>query len=119
MADISLVYITAPDISEAERIADVLLSSRLAACVNIYSGVKSLYLWKGERESANETVMMVKTRSSLVPKLADKVREVHSYETPCIIAYPADFASGDYAEWVMRETSDKAASGGDKNAEKP
>ncbi|MFA6636712.1 MAG: divalent-cation tolerance protein CutA [Candidatus Omnitrophota bacterium] len=111
MSDISLVYITASGIEEAEHLAQEILSGRLGACVNIYGAVRSLYLWKGSRESSEEVTMIVKTRSSLVPELARKVRECHSYETPCILAFPVGFADKEYADWILRETSSKNENG--------
>jgi periplasmic divalent cation tolerance protein len=111
MADVSLVYITASGIEEAERLGRMILSERLGACVNICSGVRSLYLWKGSGEKAEEATMVVKTRTSLVPRLAERVRTEHSYETPCILAFPAEFADKNYADWIVCETSSENENG--------
>lgn len=104
MNEFSLVYITASNREEAEKLARAILSERLAACVNIYDGVRSLYLWEGTLESSREAAMVVKTRSSLVSELARKIREIHSYELPCILSIPANYVDEDYGKWISRET---------------
>jgi periplasmic divalent cation tolerance protein len=117
--EISLVYVTAPDKEEAENIARTILSERLAACVNVYGGIKSLYLWEGKEEASHETAMMIKTASSLVPALAKKIRQLHSYEVPCILAFPVNYADADYAAWISRETQSGAGKEETKNEKKP
>ncbi len=104
MEEISLVYITASGRQEAESLARLILSERLGACVNIYGGVQSLYLWKGDVEAQEETTLVVKTRTCLVPDLARIVKEAHSYDVPCVIAVPVSFTEPDYGRWISRET---------------
>jgi periplasmic divalent cation tolerance protein len=104
MEDIFLVYITVSGQEEAEKLAGMVLSEKLAACVNIHDHVKSLYLWEGSLERTEETVMVVKTTASHVKKLTRKVKEAHSYDLPCILAFPVKYSDKDYSEWVLRET---------------
>ncbi len=99
------VYVTAKNEREAVKLAKALVSARLAACVNIYGGVRSIYRWEGKLESSDEAVLMAKTRRSLVLKLKKLVKKVHSYSCPCILVLPVLDADKGYAEWVVSETS--------------
>ena len=103
----AIVYITTPNKDEALRIGRVLVEERLAACVNIVDGMTSLYWWKGNIEAADETVLLAKTRHSLVEPLIEKVKSLHSYDCPCIIANPIDSANPDYLKWIENETAGK------------
>ncbi len=101
MEQLNIVYITAASKEEAERIGDKLVEEKLAACVNIYENVTSIYMWEGKKEKSQEVVMVAKTKESLLPELEKKVKEMHSYSCPCIVAYPISFASEDFAEWIV------------------
>ena len=83
-----VILITASTGEEAQQIADKLLTQRKAACVNIIPKVHSLFWWKGELDSAEETLLIVKSRASLVDEIVSLVKEVHSYEVPEVIALP-------------------------------
>ena len=80
-----LVYMTA---DEAERIAGDLVESRLAACVNVMAPIRSVYSWKGELCRSEEIPFIAKTDDDRFEALAARVRALHSYETPCIVALP-------------------------------
>ncbi|GAB7022516.1 divalent-cation tolerance protein CutA [Salidesulfovibrio brasiliensis] len=101
----SLVYITAGDMEEAERIGAALVEDNLAACVNIIPGMKSMYRWEGKVESSQEVVVIAKTRSDLVQRLTLRVADVHSYEVPCVAAVPIQGGNQAFLQWITEETS--------------
>jgi periplasmic divalent cation tolerance protein len=90
---------------EAERIADALLSARLAACVQNLGPMTSRYWWKGEREAAAEWLLVAKTRVARLDDLVAAVRTIHSYETPEIVATPIIGGDSDYLAWLDAEAS--------------
>jgi len=85
---------------EAEEIGKALLESRLAACVNIVEPVRSLFRWQGAIERQEEALMLVKSRSDLLPSMIRIVKEMHSYTVPEVIALPILAGSSDYIGWV-------------------
>ncbi len=97
-----VVFITTPR-DKGEEIAKRLVEDRLAACVNVVDGVKSIYWWKGKIESDEESLLIVKTRSEAFGKLVEKVREIHPYSVPEIIALPIVAGNKDYLEWMRDE----------------
>jgi len=99
----AVVLITCPDVASARRVAEGLLKDRLAACVNIISGLKSFFWWKGKLEEADEVLLVVKTRLALVKDLVARVRELHPYEVPEVIALPIVEGSDDYLAWLGEE----------------
>lgn len=99
-----LVYITASGPEEARRIGRALVAARLAACANVHSGVASIYWWEGEVQEEAEAVLIAKTRDSLVEPLTDKVRELHSYECPCVVALPVAGGNPSFLDWIDAET---------------
>jgi periplasmic divalent cation tolerance protein len=98
------VFITAPNEDLAVKIARSLVEARLAACANIIKGVRSIYMWQGKAEDTEEVFMIVKTRRELFDKLKSKVKELHSYEVPEIIALPITAGSDDYLKWLREST---------------
>lgn len=98
------VYVTVPSAAEARKIADTVVADRLAACANILPGMHSIYHWKGKIEEADETVIIFKTRASLFPALEARVKELHSYASPCIAALPLVAVQQAYLDWIMAET---------------
>jgi periplasmic divalent cation tolerance protein len=103
MTKFSLVYITAPNEKEAKRIADVLVSERLAACCNIFK-VDSVYWWKGKIEKAGEYGIFVKTKKSLVEKIIKRVKEIHSYSVPCVVSFDIEKGNKDFLNWIEKST---------------
>lgn len=99
-----VVYITAPNEDEAARIAKALLETRLAGCVNIIRNIRSIYRWQGRIEDEPEVLMVVKTQKSLFEELSKKVRELHSYSVPEIIALPIVEGPQDYIRWLKEVT---------------
>ena len=98
------VYIIAADAAEAERIAHALVEERLAACVNVLGPVSSIYRWKGEVERATEIALIAKSRRDLFDRLATRIRALHSYETPAIVAWPIVAGDAAYLTWIAAET---------------
>lgn len=98
-----LVMVTCPTKS-ADRIARVVLTKRAAARVNIISGMKSHYWWKGKIETSSERLLLIKTRRSLFTSLEKLVRSVHPNDVPEIIAIPLVEGSSRYLNWIKRET---------------
>ncbi len=99
-----VVFITVSNEEEAAKIAHALVEARLAACVNIVKGVRSLYLWKGKIEDESEFLMIAKTRRELFEALLKKVKELHSYSVPEIIAFSIVEGSKEYLDWLKEVT---------------
>ncbi|MDH5174080.1 MAG: divalent-cation tolerance protein CutA [Elusimicrobiota bacterium] len=95
-----VIFITSGSEAEAKSLAQVLIEEKLAACVNILSGVESLYWWKGKIESSKEWMLVVKTRGEMAKKVIKRVKEVHSYEVPEVIALPIVQGNKDYLQWI-------------------
>lgn len=99
-----VVFITAGTEQEAENISRVLVERRKVACVNIVPSIRSLFRWQGEPNSAQEFLLIAKTRASLLPGVVEVVREIHSYDVPEVIALPVVGGNDDYLSWVVDET---------------
>lgn len=104
-----ILYITARDKKEARRIAETLLSKRLAACANIIGNIQSLYWWDGKINDDREALLIAKTRATLVRKAVAAVRSVHSYQCPCIVSWPIKKGNPGFLAWIGRETRKKAS----------
>jgi periplasmic divalent cation tolerance protein len=100
-----VVYITAPNEEEAAKIAKILVEERLAGCVNIIKDIRSIYSWQGKLEDEKEVLMIVKTRLELFSALTSKVKELHSYTVPEVIAMPIVDGSEEYIKWLKEATS--------------
>ncbi|MDD4616079.1 MAG: divalent-cation tolerance protein CutA [Alphaproteobacteria bacterium] len=103
MPDFLLVYILASSRAEAEKIAETLVGEALAGCCNIFDGVRSIYRWQGKVERADECAMIAKTSAEKLEMLMNRVKELHSYECPCIVATPIVAGSEAYLEWLKSE----------------
>lgn len=95
-----VVLVTTSTGEEAHKIADRLLSERKAACVSIVPGVSSFFRWQGERDSARENLLIIKTKAELLNDIIALVKQLHSYEVPEIIALPIVGGNADYLEWL-------------------
>lgn len=100
----AVVYITASNRDEALAIGRTLVSERLIACANVLEGMTSVYEWKGELNEDDEAVLIAKTRQELTDRVVARVRELHSYECPCVVSWPITAANPDYLAWIARET---------------
>lgn len=98
-----VLFITTADAEEAQRIADVLVKEKKAACVNIVPKVSSLFWWQGKVEKAEENLLIVKSRVSALDQIVNLVKKHHRYEVPEIIALPIIGGNPDYLEWIGKE----------------
>ena len=98
-----IIFVTASSEKEAHKIADLLLTKRKAACVNIVPKVESSFWWKGKLDSAHESLLIIKTKASLLPEIVDLVKAEHSYEVPEIISLPIIGGNEDYLNWIEDE----------------
>ncbi|MCL5024545.1 MAG: divalent-cation tolerance protein CutA [Nitrospirae bacterium] len=99
-----VVFITASNEEEAAKIALALVGERLAGCVNIVKGIRSIYRWQGKVEDEAEVLMIAKTRRELFGALSKKVKELHSYSVPEVIAFPVAEGSAEYLDWLKEVT---------------
>ena len=95
-----VVLITTISMAEAQVIGRALVEGRVAACVNIVPGLRSLFRWQGTIEEQEETLMLVKSRSEYLPSILDTVKRLHSYTVPEVIALPILAGSSDYLAWI-------------------
>lgn len=100
MADEVIVLCTAGSGDEAARIAQALVDGRLAACVNVMQGVRSFFFWEGAVRDEQEVLLICKSLREHVPALVDRIRSLHSYSVPEIIALPIVAGSAEYLQWV-------------------
>jgi periplasmic divalent cation tolerance protein len=100
MTDRILVLTTCGSAEEAYRIARAIVESRLAACVAITPGIRSIYRWQGSLEESEEWALTIKSRSDLFGPLSEEIRQLHSYETPEILALPVLEGSAQYLRWM-------------------
>jgi periplasmic divalent cation tolerance protein len=104
-----IIFITVDTQLTAQKIAEKLLTEHKAACVNIIPKVKSHYWWQGKIESADELMLVVKTRAALLPDVEKLVKSLHPYTVPEIIAIPIIGGNQDYLDWIEKETIVKSS----------
>ena len=100
-----LILTTLPERAVAETLARELLAARLAACIHVGAPVRSLYHWRGQIETADETPLAIKTRAELYPKVQAAILASHPYELPEIVAVPISDALPGYLDWIAVETA--------------
>lgn len=98
--DIVLVYMTATDEDEALKIGRALVEKKLAACINAWKGMRSIYRWEGKVEEASEAVLIAKTTAGQVEALTRFVKALHSYSVPCVLALPVGKGNPEYLKWL-------------------
>ncbi|MEZ5648234.1 MAG: divalent-cation tolerance protein CutA [Alphaproteobacteria bacterium] len=103
--DVSLVYITIDSVSKARELGARLVEERLAACINILPGMTSIYRWQDKIETSEEVVVIAKTQTDLVDRLTQRVKSLHDYTIPCIIAIPIHGGNSDFQRWIYQETA--------------
>jgi periplasmic divalent cation tolerance protein len=104
MSEYLSVYITAPSFDVAQTIGRTLVEERLAACVNIIPEMHSIYRWAGI-ETAAEVVLTAKSRTALFEEIEKRVRELHPYDCPCLVAWPIEAGHQPYLDWIAKETA--------------
>ncbi len=99
-----LVHCTCPGLDQAERIARALVEERLAACVGLLPGLRSVYRWQGAIESADEALLLIKTAADRLDALQARLRALHPYELPEIVAVEIAAGLPPYLDWIVAET---------------
>ncbi len=97
---VKLIYVTVPLREEAEKLAEVLVTEQLAACANIIEGVTSIFHWEGKLCRENEVILILKTTEERVEELTERIKQLHSYDCPCIVALPIEGGNPDFLTWV-------------------
>jgi periplasmic divalent cation tolerance protein len=100
----AVVFVTAGNEEQAGLIAHALVGERLAACVNIVGGIRSIYRWHEEVQVDTEHLMIIKTRANLVSKIEERVKELHTYDVPEVIALPIVAGAKPYVDWLFAST---------------
>lgn len=103
--DFCLVYVTAPNRAEAERLARHGVETRLAACANILGEIRSFYWWNDAVQDEAECALIFKTRNDLFDRLRAAITDIHSYECPCIVALPLTHGSAGFLGWLEAQTA--------------
>ncbi len=104
MAGEIIVLITASSNDEAEKVGTALVEEHLAACVNILPGIRSIFFWEGKVQVEQEIILLCKSTHQLLDKLISRVKELHSYTVPEILALPVAGGSADYLSWLREMT---------------
>jgi periplasmic divalent cation tolerance protein len=101
----SLIYVTASNRDEAVKIGREVVENRLAACANVLAGTASIYWWEGAVTEDEEVSLILKTRTALVGQVIDKVKQIHSYDCPCVVALDITAGNPDFLKWIDAETT--------------
>lgn len=104
-ADVMMAYVTASSRAEAVMIGRALVEERLAACANVFDGMTSIYRWDGKLHDEDEAVLVLKTTAARLEALTARIKELHSYELPCVAAWPIREGNAPYLDWVRGETA--------------
>jgi len=102
--EIWVLYSTLANKEEAVFIARALVEKHLAACVNLHENVTSIYRWQGDIQQEQEVALIAKTSKAQIPAAIALIKSLHSYEVPCIVAYPAPEGFVPFLQWVADET---------------
>ena len=106
MTDAIVIFVTAGSEAEAETIAKMLVAEQLAACVNILSPIRSIYRWEGKLADDREWLLVIKTRAERFSSVEARVKALHSYQVPEVIALPIVQGSGEYLRWLGEKVSE-------------
>lgn len=105
MSEFVFIYSTFPDETAAKRVAQTLVSSKLAACVNISAPMTSVYEWEGKLEAGPEVAAFIKTRRTLVDEVIAVAKPLHPYAVPCFLVLPIESGNEDYLAWARAQTA--------------
>ena len=100
----SIIYVSVGNQKEADFIASTIVEERLASSVNIVDSVHSYYWWSSAVQEQEEFLLIAKTRTTVVDAALERIREIHSYECPCIVSWPIEKGNIEYLKWIGRET---------------
>jgi periplasmic divalent cation tolerance protein len=100
-----LIYVTTAGADEAIRIAEIVVTERLAACANILNGVTSIFHWDGKLCRETEAVLILKTTEEKTNSLTARIKKLHSYECPCIAVLPIEGGNSEFLNWIERGVS--------------
>ena len=109
--DTYFVYVTAKDATEAKRIAKTVVEARLAACANVLGAIQSVYWWEGKVCEDVEVALVLKTSNDRKAELINCIKQLHSYDTPCIVCLPIADGNPDFLKWIKQETVKPQMSG--------
>ena len=99
-----MIYATASDEAEAKTLAETLVRERLVACVNIIQNATSVYRWNDKIESAKETILIAKTTIGQRDAAMSRLKDCHSYDTPCVVSYDMSGGLPAYLSWIVEQT---------------
>jgi periplasmic divalent cation tolerance protein len=102
-----IIFVTAPNEEAASRLATTLVGERLAACVNIVPAITSIYRWQGNVTRDSETLLIIKSSESRYNELERRVKELHSYTTPEVIAFKIERGSEAYLQWLRESVTEE------------
>ena len=102
---VAFVYVTAANSDEAASIARAVVSERLAACANVLPGITSIFRWEGRLEETGETALILKTRIERIEALTARIKALHSYECPCVVALPVAGGNSAFLDWIGAESA--------------
>ncbi len=101
-----MVYITTPNLEDAKQLAQILVTERLAACANILGAVHSVYRWEGKVVTDGEVALLLKTMPERLDALINRVKQLHAYKCPCVVAWPLVKGNADFFQWLQAQTQD-------------
>lgn len=104
----TMIYVTAGSHDEALSIGTTLVEERLAACANVLGDITSVYWWQGAMQEETEVALVLKTRTDLVERVTSRVKELHDYSCPCVVALPITGGNPDFLAWIAAETRQRA-----------
>lgn len=105
MDEFIFTYITCESQAQAEQIGTVLVEENLAACANVFPASTAIYKWQGQLQQSEEAIVLLKTRFEFFERIEARVKELHSYDVPCILSFPIMQGSEGFLQWVKNQTS--------------
>lgn len=113
MSSLSMIYCPVGSPVEATELGRQLVTERLAGCANVLTGMISIYPWDGEIQQSSEAVLLLKTRTTLLPELRARLRVLHQYDCPAIVSWELTGVNAEYEQWINQETTPPFHSAGE------